>query len=140
MYISIPGALTGTRSEYKRQLVEGPQILHVNGFHWVVAFLRRSSSSTTYIDYADSLHGRKRRPNQDVKSLCQLLSPNATVNRPLRVQQQKGSVDCGLFAIANLITFCQLQGLDVTSASYTQQSMRKHSISCFRKKYMTAFP
>ena len=51
------------------------------------------------------------------------------------VQQQQGTRDCGLFAIA----FVALEQ-DVLSLEFDQSAMRNHLIKCFSKKLLTPFP
>ena len=63
-------------------------------------------------------------------------SKQMTVQFP-RVQQQQGSSDCGLFAIAYALD-CAL-GLDPTTVKYDQSLMRQHLKRCLRKEF-SRFP
>ena len=55
-----------------------------------------------------------------------------------RSQKQKGTVDCGLFAIANAtaISF----GKNPSKLQFKQEAMRSYLISCFNQKQMALFP
>lgn len=54
------------------------------------------------------------------------------------VQRQEGGIDCGLFAIANLVE-C-LNSADPRKARYNQKKMRGHLITCLRSKQLSVFP
>ena len=54
------------------------------------------------------------------------------------VQQQHGSDDCGLFAIAFMLEVCQ--GNDVKAITFHQSKMRKHQLECLEKGIMSSFP
>ena len=54
------------------------------------------------------------------------------------VQKQRGSNDCGVYAIAyaTAVAF----GQDLTEVTFHQPSMRKHLVSCYMNKNMQTFP
>ena len=54
------------------------------------------------------------------------------------IQQQRGLVDCGVFAIAFAVHLAL--GDDVTRLNFNQGQMRKHLLKCFQEKVMTPFP
>ena len=56
----------------------------------------------------------------------------------LSVQQQHGTLDCGLFSIAFAVEMCL--GHNPQYASFNQQKMREHLYMCFRNGVITAFP
>ncbi len=58
--------------------------------------------------------------------------------RVLRVQQQSGGSDCGLFAIAFAVHL--LQGNNIEEIEFDQKKMRSHLNYCFWKKKLFAFP
>ena len=88
---------TGCLGDFKRQTSPGPQILHVAESHWATPCLIAVGNGLAQIFAADSSCRRGVAP--DVRRLCKQLWTDAEVV-PLSVQQQKGGVDCGLFAIA----------------------------------------
>ena len=54
------------------------------------------------------------------------------------VQQQEGSVDCGLFSIANAYTLAV--GRQPRNVNYDQGLMRSHLEQCFETEELSAFP
>ena len=54
------------------------------------------------------------------------------------VQQQEGSTDCGLFAIAN--AFHAALGDSVSGLHFDQGKMREHLSKCFEQGQLTPFP
>ncbi len=56
----------------------------------------------------------------------------------LAVQQQTGSSDCGVFAIANAVDICM--GTNPENVRYDQGKIRAHLEDCFIKKSLCPFP
>lgn len=56
----------------------------------------------------------------------------------MSVQQQQGTLDCGLFAIAYAVEVCL--GRNPQCASFDQQKMREHLYTCLTKGVLTSFP
>ena len=54
------------------------------------------------------------------------------------VQVQRGSADCGLFAIASAMPLCA--GEDPCSTNYIQHDLRHHLVTCFEENRMSLFP
>ena len=54
------------------------------------------------------------------------------------VQRQEGSVDCGLFALANLVEV--LRGGDPRRARFCQKDMRMHLFRCISEQRWEPFP
>ena len=54
------------------------------------------------------------------------------------MQKQKGSSDCGLFALAFITSICN--GQDPTDLAYDQSAMRSHLLKCIEQGQMTPFP
>ena len=54
------------------------------------------------------------------------------------VQRQEGSVDCGLFALANLVEV--LHGGDPRRARFYQKDMRMHLFRCISEQRWEPFP
>ena len=54
------------------------------------------------------------------------------------IQQQRGLVDGGVFAIAFAVHLAL--GDDVTRLNFNQGQMRKYLLKCFQEKVMTPFP
>lgn len=55
------------------------------------------------------------------------------------IQQQDNSVDCGVFAIANLVEFC-FKGTIDTDITFKSEMMREHLLKCLIKKKFEPFP
>ena len=56
----------------------------------------------------------------------------------LSVQQQHGTLDCGVFSIAFAVEICS--GRNPEEARFDQKSMRRHLFECFTKKQLSSFP
>ena len=91
-----------------------------------------------YVNIYDSLNLE---PDSQVKSqICAILKYEGTivtVNK-VPVQQQHGSVDCGLFAIANIIALCF--GYEPNKILFRQDRIRNHLISCLQAGQFSMFP
>ena len=53
-------------------------------------------------------------------------------------QQQDGTVDCGVFAIAFATDLCS--GLEPVAAIYDQEKMRQHLLTCLQNRKLLPFP
>jgi hypothetical protein len=109
----------------------GPQILNVGSNHWLT--LNKSNDAITFADSLQhTLHG-------DVNTHAAALFGNVRL-KCLRVQRQKGSNDCGLFALA----FAEAHSRDVNPAAlhFKQEEMRAHFLECLlqREPSITPFP
>ena len=72
-----------------------------------------------------------------VAALLNCQSTSVTVLRP-SVNQQRGSADCGLFAIACATAICF--GLAPETQNYIQSEMRSNLAKCFMGGQMNLFP
>ena len=54
------------------------------------------------------------------------------------LQKQKGSTDCGLFAIAVMTSLAHKE--DPSTTKYNQNKMRQHLLDCFSNKFLMPFP
>ena len=63
---------------------------------------------------------------------------NTTKIEVKKMQHQRGSSDCGVFAIA--VCTALLNGVDVSTVVFSQAKMREHLVSCFIAKSLTPFP
>ena len=61
------------------------------------------------------------------------------INLP-NVQQQLNSVDCGVFAIAFLVMFCENGFTSITETVFDTQNMREHFASCLENNFFVPFP
>ena len=115
------------------------QIHHTDAFHWAVSTsIRRPKSCRARI--LDSMSGDLSSSMQ-----CQLAKIYGVTGKSdtMRVeispvQQQAGSTDCGLFAIAFATDLAF--GMDPVKISYQQSAMREHFVKCLENEKMEQFP
>ena len=87
--------------------------------------------------------GIKEKLNYWTVSFCKLFKPadmtvsKLYVNR-LPVQQQTGTLDCGLFAIAFAVELCD--GEDPSKMVFIQEKMCNHLLTCLEKRKFESFP
>ena len=55
-----------------------------------------------------------------------------------KMQHQRGLRDGGVFSIA--VCTALLNGIDVSTVTFSQDKMREHLVSCFIAKSLTPFP
>lgn len=126
-------------------LLLGVQIHNVDGNHWVV-----SSSLDRELKIFDSKFGGGSL-SEDLQWQIALIyrtmierdedgeecDPQLGVSIP-NVQQQSGSSDCGLFAIA--FALHSILGDDVAKIEFDQKRMRKHLLKCLINQAFEPFP
>lgn len=114
------------------------QILYVNGNHWLCV-----SNKLTYnqsVEMFDSLHTV---PVEDGEIAFQVAGILAPVGPSfeidlVNVHLQHGATDCGLYALAYAFDLCA--GKDPFEATYDQDLMRSHLLSCFEEEQFKSFP
>jgi len=111
------------------------QILHTGADHWMTVKLVSDHEAEVY----DSVFLR---PNyitlKQISSIAQCKSSTIQLNLN-KVQVQRNSVDCGVYAIAYLTDLCH--GKDPASCKYAGAvELRDHLISCFENGRMSPFP
>jgi len=136
------------------------------GIHWVcVSTVGSTKSQVTlfdsmYLDVSEDLHRplaqmfvqpcnvlahsredpenrQERKRHAAAKRFSPLLVGNLMVH-VVQPQRQKGSDDCGLFAIANATAVCF--GVDPRSCRFDQNQMRQHLVLCLESGKMSMFP
>ena len=102
--------------------------------HWTT-----STYGGNIIRYFDSLYNGYLTDDirQQLLKLYGHLMKTPTV-QVVRVQQQQGSTDCGLFAIAYAVHLAFNQ--DPTRAKFSQSAMRIHFVQCLKQQKMESFP
>ena len=54
------------------------------------------------------------------------------------MSRKRGSIDCGLFALAFVTSVCY--EIDPASQTFDQKAMRRHLLDCIEKEEMRPFP
>ena len=113
------------------------QIHHTRGNHWVV-----SAAVDGVVCVYDTLYDTLAPDLR--KQLCEVYgryfcsdAGKLVVVLP-GVGKQRGSVDCGLFAIAIAYELCR--GNDPSNVVFQQEEMRRHLYNCFEQRHLTSFP
>lgn len=112
------------------------QILHVNSNHWVTVSNINCGTGTVNI-YDSSGQVSTDEFIYQITGLLSFAGHNVHLQWPV-VQQQRGSNDCGLFAIANSLALCR--GEDPSRMEYQQSAMRQHLLTCFQVEHIKPFP
>ena len=114
------------------------QIIHCNSrHHWIVA--STVGCTLNQVKVYDSLFTYCDKETESILfSLFQWNKSSKLVITVSRSQKQKGTVDCGLFAIANATAIAH--GKNPSKLRYKQEVMRAHLIDCFNNKNMSLFP
>jgi Ulp1 family protease len=112
------------------------QIHHNSRDHWVMSIQIENGD----IYFFDSL---RLKINTSLEfQLCKMYGQNN--NRILikipEVQKQDNSIDCGLFAIANAVEFCNNGFKGGTHINYDEKYMRDHLIYCLERGFFSQFP
>ena len=58
----------------------------------------------------------------------------------LDIQQQDNSIDCGLFAIANMVEFCTNKYIGNLNLQFNTKYLREHLIFCLEQGHFRPFP
>ena len=93
----------------------------------------------------DSLAIRNNLNDDTIFQICKIFSPLSSKKgflklQKLSVQQQCNDLDCGLFAIANMVEICYGNNPEDVSYDQDHESMRKHLEECLINNEMKPFP
>lgn len=123
------------------------QVLHTGNQHWICVCNINPSSSQgilppNSVNIYDSLHSSDSLPvpskvKKQLHYMLKLKRKQLKVNY-VKVQQQKNSNDCGLFAIANAVSAAY--NVNPQSVVYESERMRTHLVQCLQAKHMDMFP
>ena len=114
------------------------QIFHLKGIeHWITA-ARSSYNEVTIFDSLSSYN--KKLPKDILKSIAQICycQEESLYITHASVQQQRNSLDCGLFAIAFAVDLAVENPPSI--ARYDTSKMRDHLLTCLQLKEFTPFP
>ena len=112
------------------------QILFCRGNHWITV----SNIKTTGVHVYDSIYSTIDKATE--KLIYRLFTDSTKSTPPMitvyRFQKQRGSNDCGLFAIA--VATAIAQGQDPAKIKFIQAAMRLHFVSCMKNNKLEMFP
>ena len=127
------------QTSFSRCTSEGVQIHHTGKIHWITS----SSIGGQQVNVYDSLYADL--TDSTEKQLAQCYqnyidhAGQLHVKMPL-IQQQKGSTDCGLFAIAYAYELASGNGHVCNEMVFEQSAMRHHLVECLEKEEILPFP
>ena len=112
------------------------QVLNASNKHWILVFRGQFGQ----INICDSLVTDGKYPPKIVKSISRIANCHGSVLelRVLPVQQQKNSIDCGVFAIAHAIEILHVE--NVEKSSFDVKLMRDHILVCLQLQKFSPFP
>jgi hypothetical protein len=118
--------------------VSSVQILHTGETeHWVCTCSLKGSSAVMVMDSMALFLSLNNSTILQISKIYRV--PNSTLEiRTVSVQQQKGSSDCGVFAVAYAVEVCL--GRNPQYARFDQTRMRNHLYECLTEGVMKPFP
>jgi hypothetical protein len=125
-----PPAEYSTGTPYQFPSSNFVQILHISGNHWIAL---SDIMTGEFVGVYDSLGSERAK-----KCVDQFLEGTKWQFNNVKVQQQSGGNDCGLFAIAFATSLCH--GEDPSQVFYDQKSMRQHLWQCINHEKISDFP
>lgn len=115
------------------------QIIHVGSWHWA-CLSNKFTSEDNEVELFDSLCATKS-PDRSILSQASTILKSKAKKIKLKivnVQQQSGSSDCGLFALAFAYDLCS--DVDPFTKEYLQSKMRSHFNECLISEKIAPFP
>ena len=112
------------------------QILHHGQNHWITISTVGCSSNTVHVYDSLNLPFTK-----DLEAIvADLLFTNNThiILKNIKIQYQRGTNDCGLFAIATACAICN--GHNPAELKFNQKCMRQHLLECLSNRTLIPFP
>ena len=112
------------------------QILHHGQNHWITISTVGCSSNTVHVYDSLNLPFTK-----DLEAIvADLLFTNNThiILKHIKIQYQRGTNDCGLFAIATACAICN--GHNPAELKFNQKCMRQHLLECLSNGTLIPFP
>ena len=110
------------------------QVIHCRNDHWMVT-LTMHSGPTAKVQIYDSLFDTI---DSQTKTVISNLFGSAANPKIIVVPRQAGIKDCGVFALANLITLCFR--MNPADTHFKQDLMRLHLVQCMESSTCTPFP
>ena len=113
------------------------EIHHTGCDHWITSC--QDPNGTIYV--LDSMNGKTLTTSVKIQ-MSMIYSKGKTVV-PVKipnVQQQKNSIDCGVFAIAFMVEFCFNNFIGRDNVNFDTYTMRDHLIKCIESQQFSPFP
>ena len=114
------------------------QVIYVKSRHWA-CLSNKFTSEENEVELFDSL--RTKSPDHSILSQASTIlqsKANKIKLKMVNVQQQSGSSDCGLFALAFAYDLCS--DVDPFTKVYLQSKMRSHFNECLISEKIVPFP
>ena len=105
--------------------------------HWVCTCSMKGSSAVMVMDSMALFLSLNNSTILQISKIYRVLNSTLEI-RAVSVQQQKGSIDCGIFAIAYAVEVCL--GRNPQYARFDQTRMRNHLYECLTEGVMKPFP
>ena len=127
----------GETLAFSVQRGEFVQVLNTAGSHWItVSNIGCKPGTVSIYDSLPNVNIPSRTKEQIASLLC--AQENTITLQLQHVQQQHGSADCGLFAIAFAVSLCCGQNPEQTH--FIQHQFRKHLQQCLVDREISSFP
>ena len=113
------------------------QVLNVAGNHWIT--VSNMWCQPGEVNIYDSIRSRvvSTRTRDQIAAI--LFSQRQKITLTISaVQEQRGSSDCGLFALAYATSLCS--GEHPAQVNYVQHMFRNHLLTCLQRRQITPFP
>jgi hypothetical protein len=113
------------------------QIHHTGCDHWITSC--QDPNGTIYV--LDSMNGKTLTTSVEIQ-MSMIYGKGKTVV-PVKipnVQQQKNSIDCGVFAIVFMVEFCFNNFIGRDNVNFDTYTMRDHLIKCIESQQFSPFP
>ena len=133
-------AFEGRNCKVHRGLKNVVQIINLGGKHWLT--VSNIGCEPNQVKVYDSLYHKLPDSGRQkfVRSVAMLINTNIS-NMSVQwvdMSKQKGSADCGLFAIASAVSLCH--GQNPSECAFDQTVMREHLALCFNCDEIAIFP
>ena len=118
------------------EVTEFVQVININSCYWVA--ISTVGVSAGCIQWLDCMHSSPSDESKKVIAGMMQYHKSELVIQIMNVQRQRGSSDCGVFALALITAICF--GLDPVSMFFDQKEMRKHLLKSIVTQEITPFP
>lgn len=125
--------------EWRSTPINFVQIIHVRNNHWA-CLSNYFCDSPNEVELFDSMHNSCDPDSSVIRQVCTVLNSSArnVMIKIINVQQQCGSNECGLFALAFASDLCAHR--DPFTRVYFESKFRSHLLTCFVSGKTTHFP